>query len=751
MASFLKSLFKFRPIYISLLAILIGSTAYLIGIPFLDIMELKTIDLRFTSRGNIKPGPEVVLAAIHEKSLAKEGKWPWPRGKIAALVKKLSDAGAKVIAFDIGFLEPDNQRLVVILDAVEKRLQSFNTQTSDMKEYFKRLKLESDHDRLLANTIRDSKAKVILGYFFQMDKESAGHIEQEALSTYEKLIQNSSYKLVHYTSAQAQKIPLREALAPQPNIPAISKASKYAGTFSMVPDLDGSVRRMPAVIKYKNQLYAPLSLMAISAFKGEPISLKIADFGVESVRIGNLNIPADELGQIVINYRGEEKTFPHISVTDILHSKIPDETFKDKIVLVGVTATAIYDMRVTPFGNVFPGLEVHANLIDTVLSRDFLNQPAWAAAFDLLFMIVGGLILGFVLPRVGALYGGLFCACVFIGHILICQYFFSNKGWILNVIYPLTVILLIYVGKNIYKYLVEVRQKRWIRGAFSTYLAPSVVKQLIESPEKLELGGEQRNITAFFSDVQGFTSISERLTPHELVELLNEFLTEMTDIILRYEGTVDKFEGDAIIAFFGAPNDLNNHPEVACKTCIGMQNRMVELRNHWKIQNKPELRMRIGLCTGLAVVGNMGSRSRMDYTMMGDTVNTAARLEGVNKIYGIYTLVSDTTYQALNGNIYTREIDSINVVGKEEPVAVYELMGYPEDIDALHVDMTKQYAEGLRAYRNRQWDSAIEFFQSALSLLSEDGPSKTMLERCAEYKQSPPPKEWNGSYTMWTK
>ncbi|HIJ55432.1 MAG TPA: adenylate/guanylate cyclase domain-containing protein [Deltaproteobacteria bacterium] len=751
MASRLKSLFKFRPIYISISAILIGSAAYLTGIPFLDLMELKTIDLRFTSRGDIKPGPDVVLAVIHEKSLAREGKWPWPRAKMAALVKKLSDAGAKVIAFDIGFLEPDNKRLVEMLDAVEQKIQGFSTQSPDMREYFERLKHQSDYDRLLAEAIRDSKAKVVLGFFFQMDKGSAGHIGQEALSAYEKLIRGSAYKMVHYTSGLAQKAPLREALAPQPNIAGISQASEYAGTFSMVPDLDGVVRRMPAVIKFKDLLYAPLSLVAISAFKNEPISLKIADYGVESVRIGKLEIPSDELGQIVINYRGKEKTYPHIPVTDIIHGNVPDGTFKDKIVLVGVTATAIYDMRVTPFGNVFPGLEIHANLIDTVLSEDFLRQPAWTTVFDLLFMVVGGLMLGFVLPRVGAFYGALFCISVFIGHILICQFFFSDKGWILNVVYPLSVILLLYVGKNIYKYLVEARQKRWIRGAFSTYLAPSVVQQLIDSPDKLILGGEQRDITAFFSDVQGFTSISEKLTPHELVELLNEFLTEMTDIILRHEGTVDKFEGDAIIAFFGAPNELKNHPEVACNASIDMQNRMIELRNHWRGQDKPELKMRIGLCTGPAVVGNMGSKNRMDYTMMGDTVNTAARLEGVNKIYGIYTLVSNSTHQGLNGNIFTREIDSINVVGRDEPVTVYELMGYRGDIDSNRMDMTKQYAAGLHAYRNQQWDKAVELFQAALSLVSEDGPSKTMLERCFEFKESPPGKGWNGSYTMRSK
>jgi adenylate cyclase len=278
-----------------------------------------------------------------------------------------------------------------------------------------------------------------------------------------------------------------------------------------------------------------------------------------------------------------------------------------------------------------------------------------------------------------------------------------------------------------------------------------VVKQLIDTPDKLGLGGEQRVITAFFSDVQGFTSISEKLTPHELVELLNEFLTEMTDIILKYEGTVDKFEGDAIIAFFGAPLDIPNHPEVACRACIDMQKRLSELRQIWKNQQRPELKMRIGMCTGPAVVGNMGSENRMDYTMMGDTVNTAARLEGVNKIYGIFTLISDTTHRELNGNVVTREIDSINVVGKKEPVTIYELLGYTENMDPDLKKTADLYSAGLEAYRNQDWDNAIKSFEETLSITPDDGPADTMLARCREFKISPPDPNWNGSYTMQSK
>jgi adenylate cyclase len=278
-----------------------------------------------------------------------------------------------------------------------------------------------------------------------------------------------------------------------------------------------------------------------------------------------------------------------------------------------------------------------------------------------------------------------------------------------------------------------------------------VVKNLIDSPEKLVLGGEKRVITAFFSDVQGFTSISERLSPEALVELLNEFLTEMTDIILRHEGTVDKFEGDAIIAFFGAPNELENQAEVACMACIDMQKRLSELRVKWKAEGRPELRVRIGLCTGPAVVGNMGSRNRMDYTMMGDTVNTAARLEGVNKIYGTYTIISESTYQAAGDWIRARELDAINVMGKSAPVKIYELIGYPSDVGAEIRRATEYYSRGLAAYRSRQWDKAAALFKKVLAMIPEDGPSRTMLERCRRFKADPPGEKWNGAYTMTTK
>ncbi len=751
MASFLKKFAKYHHTVIFVFITLTGLFTYSVGVSFLDLMELKTIDLRFQTRDRIKPGPDIILAVVDEKSITREGKWVWPRTKFADLVARLSQAGASVIAFDIGFLEPDNKQVVETIATIQRDINKIGARNPAIEDYLDKLKIEKENDRRLAQAIKTSRSKVVVGYFFQMDPANAGYITEEEIQIHQQNISNSMYNAERYSSRDARLYPLFEPVYPQSNIQAISAAALMSGYFNMIPDPDGVVRWLPGVLKFRDTLYAPLSLATVSAYRDSAIEIIIDDFGVREVTIGKLTIPTDEQGRVLINYRGEEKSFPHVPVTDILNGDVPQSTFKDKIVMVGATAIGIYDLRVTPFGTVFPGLEIHANIADSILSEDFLYRPNWAAIFDVLAILVMGLFLGIVLPRVTVIPGLASGLVAFFSYIIFCQYLFSKHGMVLNLVYPLSVILLVYVSITAYRYFVETRQKRFIKDAFSIYLAPTVVKQLIESPEHLELGGEEREITAFFSDVQGFTSISERLTPHEIVELLNEFLTEMTDIILRHEGTVDKFEGDAIIAFFGAPNVLENHAERACAASIEMQKRLARLRTQWRAESRPELKMRIGISTGLAVVGNMGSEKRLDYTMMGDTVNTAARLEGVNKQYGIYTLISETTRKAAGNNITAREVDRIKVVGRKKPVTIFELIGYNENIDTSIKAAIAKYQQGLQAYRDQNWNQAIKLFKAVQNISPDDGPSKTMLARCYEYKLESPGDRWNGAYDLRAK
>ncbi|MBW1644311.1 MAG: CHASE2 domain-containing protein, partial [Deltaproteobacteria bacterium] len=321
MISFLKKTAKSHFVFLSLPIILIGLFAYSIGIPFLDLMELKTIDARFKSRKKIEPRSDVVLAVIDEKSIAREGKWIWPRSKMADLVTKLSNAGAKVIAFDIGFLEPDDKIIVKIINNIKSSLHNLNPEDN---EFLDRLKTQSDNDKLLVDSIINSSAKIVLGYFFQLDKKASAHIEEKDIKIHKKNIINSRYQFERYTSKEAKNVTLVEPVYPQSNIKEISDASELSGYFNLVPAEDGVVRWLPAVLKFKDSLYAPLSLVSVSAFLDSPLSINIDEYGIQNIQIGNLTIPSDESGRILINYRGEEKSFPHIPVTDILSGNVPD-------------------------------------------------------------------------------------------------------------------------------------------------------------------------------------------------------------------------------------------------------------------------------------------------------------------------------------------------------------------------------------------------------------------------------------------
>jgi len=752
MPSFLKIAFRQPAFLISIVITILGIITYTHGIYFFEIIELKTIDLRFRARGELTPGSEVVLAVVDEKSLDREGKWVWPRAKFAHLIDRLSSAGASVVAIDIGFHEPDDKRIVEAVESVQKTVRELKIESDSLNRSLSELKVSSDNDALLSESIRKSRAKIVLGWFFHSDRSSLSHLDENVILQYKDNIQSSRYVFTRSDFNESPDLTYIQNIAPEPNIKEISIASGYSGFFNFSPGADGVVRWFPAVLEFDGEIYAPLSLKALGAYMDTPIHLEVGAEGqIVEACVGDVCIPTDENGRIMINYRGGNQTFPQYSVTDILNNKVSPDKLKNKIVLLGATAVGIYDLRVTPFSNNFPGLGIHANIIDSTISRDFLQQPGYYRLFDTMAILFSRIILGLILSRLGVISGGVASLMLVAGYSFLCLYLFADKGIVLNMTYPIIVTICIYIVGTAYKYFIEESQKRFIKDAFSTYLAPTVVKQLIESPEKLELGGEQREITAFFSDVQGFTGISEKLSPHELVELLNEFLTEMTDIILKYEGTVDKFEGDAIIAFFGAPNFLPNHAETATIACIEMQRKMEALRDKWHKSNRPELKMRIGVSSGAAVVGNMGSKNRMDYTMMGDTVNTAARLEGVNKAYGTYTLISDMTFDAVGSHIFSREIDSISVIGKEEPFTIYEPIGYKESMEKSVIKTVDLYSKGLRAYRTRDWKSAVSFFQAALDASPGDAPSRTLLARCQRFMEEPPPENWNGIFTMAAK
>jgi adenylate cyclase len=792
----LKRLFRINAATITIGIIVLGMAAYLWGVPLLDLMELKTVDLRFLSRGPVSPGPEVVLAVVDEKSLQEQGQWIWPRSKFAQLVRILSESGAKVIAFDVGFWEPDKNSTVQAVSNFEDVVKSPGIRDDKLNAYLKHARQRADNDLVFAEAIRASEAKVVLGYFFQMTAEGLEHLDENTIKGHIKNARTSRYSMIHYTSGQAQAVRLQEAFMPQPNIGIIAQSTRYSGYFNIFSDRDGAVRWVPLLLQCQKHLYAPLSVQAIRAYTGRLPKPVIAGYGVQKIQIGKLTAPTNELGCFMVNYRGGGKTFPHISITDILCHRVPPETFTDKIVLIGATAIGVYDMRVTPFSNVFSGLEIHANIVDNILHQDFIQRPDWAAIFDLAAMVLLGLIVGLAVPRLRALPGTAVTIGLLITYIILCQYLFSHLGAWLNIVYPVGVVLVLtYVCLTVYKYLTEERNKRFLKATFSSYLAPELIDDMYNSKTMPELGGEARTITAYFTDIEGFSTFSEKLTAQQVVELLNEYLSAMTDILINEKGTLDKYEGDAILAFFGAPMDLPDHALRACRVSLAMQNKLVELRKKWRNEKQApdepnrntknllpaewipgdkwpkivhEMKIRIGINSGEIVVGNMGSSMRMNYTMMGDPVNLAARLEAAGKQYGVHTLVSEYTLdleftengekKKVSDMVEARMIDNITVPGKSEPVEVYELSAMKGGLTDQEKQLFMIFDQGMHHYLKMEWGEAIAKFNESRKLERvSDGkttPSEIYIQRCKTFRENPPVapgEKWDGVFRLTKK
>jgi len=758
MKKFIKSFLSLNPTTITIGLIIFVFVLFLWGIRILDIIELKTYDLRCLSRGVVKPSPEVALAVIDEKSLDTIGKWPWPRARIAKLVDLVSQDGAKVISFDVGFWEPDENTNLRLIDQFEQKIEALDIHNSQLNKFLEEAKISTDNDLILANSIKNSKAKVILGHFFHMDQDSIGYeIDQEQIDKQLKRIANSRYPLIRYEEQGmdiASFITDFTAYVPEGNLEILSQAAEASGFFNMVPDPDGIIRTMRLVVKCGEEIYAPLSIQSVWHYLDQPqLIVKVATFGIEGIRMGKRFIPSDESGRMLVNYLGPEKTFPHYSISDIFQNKLPKGTFNNKIVLIGGTAIGLGDIRFTPVSSSgeYPGLEIHANVIDNILNNNFLHKPQWATIYDILAILVLGLLSGFVIPRLSALKGILFASSLFILYILVTYWLFIHFGLWVNIVYPLLTIVFIYTSITLFRYITEERERKKIRGAFSYYVSSSVVNEMLKNPDKLKLGGDKKELSVLFSDIRGFTTISEGLTPEELVHLLNEYLTVMTDIVFKYEGTLDKYMGDAIMAIYGAPLEQADHPSRACHSALNMMEGLKKLNESWILDGKKPLDIGIGINTGMMMVGNMGSDQRFDYTVMGDAVNLSSRLEGANKAYQTNILISDSTYEWVKDEFVCMQMDSVRVKGKTLPVNIYHLVGKNSDVSGEYKDAITYFHKGFQLYKRQQWDAAIEAFQIVTAMGKNIHAAELYIKRSSNLKSNPPPPDWDGVFTMKTK
>ncbi len=745
----LKNFITVNPFSLSFYSILLVVVLFMIGIPILDLIELKTFDLRFLMRGHEKPSNTVVMAVIDEKSLDKEGRWPWPRSKMAALVDTLNKDGAKVIGFDIGFLEPDENSNLQLFNRFESQISALNIKNNKLSHFIDEGKANADNDRALANAIRNSSASVILGYFFHTSKAGLNYqIDPKEIDQRLLQIEPSKYPLIIFEDQKPEYSPFLRAYAPEGNLEIFTQATPSSGYFNTILDRDGVLRWAPLIIQCGKNIFPPLSMQCVWHYLDTPqLMVKVVIYGVEGIQMGERFIPTDEYGRILVNYLGPPKTFPHFPITDILNNKFQKGTFKDKIVLVGSTAEGIYDARNTPFSTIHPGLEVHANVIDNILTTNFLKIPKRANEYNLLVIIVAGFLMGVVLPRLSAIKGALFALGLFLAFIFAACWLFTSLGAWVNMVYPLMVLLITYFSITVFHYFTEERQRQEIKSAFSRYAPNVVVNEIIKNPDQLKLGGEEREISVLFCDLIGFTGYSEIYTPNAMVTILSEFFNEMTEQVFAFQGLLKEYVGDELMAIFGAPLEQKDHAQRACLAALAMRDRLRALRPVWDNMDRPVLKTRTGVNSGMMLVGNVGSKYRFSYGALGDNVNLGSRLEGLNKIYGTEIIIGENTAQLINDAFRLREIDCVKVQGKENPVRVYELLGIfntalPEETE----EAFNYYAKGLEAYRSQQWEDAIDLFEKGQNLYQEDKTFKVMSLRSRIYHRDPPKGDWDGVF-----
>ena len=745
----LKRSFWINPASLMLASLLAVLTLYGLNVHILELIELKTYDLRFVSRGSDKPSPAVAMVVIDEKSLEVEGRWPWPRSKFAALIDILSRDGARVIGFDVIFSEPDENSQLALIDEFAGTLDALTIKDPRLHRFVAERRRKADNDVALAEAIKRSSAAVVLGYFFH--DQSTLEYQLDPAETERRLqqIARSSYPRVRRPGQRGPEPPFIRGHAPQTNLPIFGDVAASSGYFSLQGDRDGTLRWMPLVIESGGDLFPPLGLLCAWHYLGRPqLTVDIGRQGIEAIEIGERFVPTDEAGKLLINYLGRPKTFPHFSVTDILAGTVTPGTFKDRVVLVGATAVATYDLRNTPVDPRFPGTEVHATVIDNILTQRFMARPEWSRVFDVLAIVGLGALTGVGLTRLSPIKGVLFTGGLFALYIVLARWLFVSARLWLNLVYPLLALLTVYMALTVYYYVTEQRERRRIKGTFKQYVAEHVVEEMTKDPSRLRLGGEEKVLTVLFSDLEGFTTYSERYSAHEMTEMLAEYYNRVTEQVFLHRGTLKEYVGDELMAFFGAPLEDPEHAQRACEAALAMRDTTRALAAEWTQIGRPPLRARTGVNSGPMVVGNLGSKYRFAYGVVGDQVNLGSRLEGLNKVYGTEIIIGENTARLVDHAFRLRELDMVRVLGRRQAVRIYELVAKAgTSLDPQHDQALSTYAAGLEAYRKGMWIDAVGLFREAQALRPEDRPSRALAQRCLEY-EAHPPEAWDGVFAQ---
>lgn len=725
-------------------------------------------DYMFILRGPIDTTGNVVIVDIDEKSLKAMGQWPWQRNKFAQVLQNLTNAGAAIIGLDIVFAEEDNSNPAKVL-----------------KELGYSTKGVEDYDQILADTL--SQTPTVVGYVFKLQDDGVEAKEPpDPSGNYgEKPLMEQEYLIQPYGAIL--------------NTPRLQKSAQATGFFNTIPDPDGIIRSVPLAMKYDFIVYPSLGLdMVRNYYYANAVTVLYSEeYGVEAFRLdrpvvangeyvvddrGRIKMeqeffPTDRHGRLFVNFRGPSKTFPYLSAVDIYNNTFDIEAVKDKIVLIGTSAAGLLDLRAMPYDSVYPGVEVHANMIDNMLAKDFISKPSWTMLVDIAMIFVVGFALSALLGVSSALISLGVVAVFFTGLFGFNYYMLFEQGIILNIFFVIIImVLLLYMISIVLNYFLETKQKNMIKGKFASKVSPAVMDDILKNADSNVLAAHEREITVSFSDVRNFTNISEAMgNPKSLIEFMNEYMDPMTEIIIKSGGTVDKFIGDAIMSYWNAPQSLPNHAEKAVDATLDQLHALKplneKLRNDPRFINvvkmadanhKPIVDIGIGLNTGVAIAGEMGSSSRSDYTVIGDPINLGSRLESLCKFYNSKCNVSNFTKAQLPENKYIfRFLDLVTVKGKKEPVEIWQIHDYenPPTGETLYAvsrerlqEELDRYHEALALYKAAKFADALAIFKEMESWEDKTNLAiyQIYIERCEHYIEEPPV-DFNGVFVHKTK
>ena len=729
-----------------ILVLLLGHAAKIYQIGFVSRLDFQLYDTKVRLTMPRTVDDRIVIVDIDEKSLGEVGRWPWSRDKMSTLVTKLFKQGILVLGFDVVFAEPDNssglKSLEVLAKSQLKDNGSFQTALKDMRG-------QLDFDARFAETLKGKP--IVLGYYMSSKEggTSSGAIPEPVLPA---------------GTFAGRNIAFTTWATHGGNLPEFQRAAASGGHFNPLFDFDGVSRRVPLLVEYQGAYYESLALAMTRALLGYPklvpgypqdeyVSNRNYG-GLEWLDMtaagGTMRIPVDENVAALIPYRGPQGSFRYIPAADVLADRVNPEELKGKIVLIGTTAPGLMDLRSTPVDSAYPGVEIHANLIAGFLDGTIKHKPSYVLGADVMLTLIIGGVMVFLLPLLSPFRATIATALVLLFTLSINFGFWHLEHMVLPLAGSLMLIVILYAMNMSWGYFVESRTKQKITGLFGQYVPSELVDEMSKNPEQVSMEGDSREMTILFSDVRGFTTISEGMEPKELSLLMNEFLTPLSRVIYSHRGTIDKYMGDCIMAFWGAPLPDARHAYQAVLSGLEMQRKLSELQPHFAERGWPPIHIGVGINTGRVSVGNMGSEVRVAYTVMGDAVNLASRLEGITKEYGAGVLVGEKTREETPEFVY-RELDLVRVKGKDKPVAIFEPLGLAAEVTQATQDEAKMFHQALRMYRKQEWDKAELQLFNLLKMSPGSKLYEVYAERVVYFRNNPPGENWDGVFVFKTK